>query len=384
MPSCTAASVRIVPLAPHDTRAFIKFPWRVYRGDHLWIPPLILERKAFLNVRKNPFFQHAHVQLFLARQGGETVGRIAAVLNEVHDNFYHERAGFFGLFECLPEAEQAAAALLNAAEAWGRARGATFLRGPVNLSMNELDCGLLVEGFGAAPVFQSAYNPPCYADFIEANGFTKCKDLLAFYRHCHPPPSPRIRQLVERLQARRRVTIRPLRMSDFHAEVMQVAAIYNDAWSDNWGFIPITDAEAQHLAQDLRLAVIPELALVAEMEGEMVGCLISLPDLNQILQHLHGHLTPWGLLRFWYQRRRLDTMRMAIMGIKKRYRRLGIDLMLYVEIWKQAATLGVIRGEAGWILEDNHLMLRALKEMGAHAYKRYRLYQKDFTSVLRA
>src|SRR2546421_1024442 len=276
MSPCIATSVTIVPLASHDTRAFIKFPWRVYRGDHLWVPPLILERKAFLNVRKNPFFQHAEAQLFLAGQDGETVGRIAAVLNEAHDSFYHERAGFFGLFECLPESECAAAALLSAAEAWVRERGATFLRGPVNLSMNELDCGLLVQGFGAAPVFQSAYNPPYYADFIEANGFTKCKDLLAFYRHYHPLPSSRIRQLVERFQTRRRVTIRPIRMGDFHAEVMRIMAIYNDAWNDNWGFIPITDAEAQHLAQDLRLAIRPELALVAEIDGEEVGCFIAL------------------------------------------------------------------------------------------------------------
>src|SRR5205823_3554967 len=227
-----------------------------------------------------------------------------------------ERAGFFGLFECMPEAASAASALLQAAASWVRERGATFLRGPVNLSMNELDCGLLVEGFGASPVFQAPYNPPYYADFIEANGFTKCKDLLAFYRHYHPLPSPRIRQLVERFQTRRRVTIRPIRMGDFHAEVMRIMAIYNDAWNDNWGFIPITDAEAQHLAQDLRLAIRPELALVAEIDGEEVGCFIALPDLNQILQHLRGHLTPWGLLRFWYQRRRLDTVRVAIMGVK--------------------------------------------------------------------
>ena len=148
MPPCPASSV--VPVAPHAMKTFIKLPWRVYRGDHLWVPPLLLERKAFLNPRKNPFFQHAQVQLFLAQQGKETVGRIAAVINEAHDSFHHERAGFFGLFECLPEAPSAATALLQAAETWVRERGATFLRGPVNLSMNELDCGLLVEGFGAS------------------------------------------------------------------------------------------------------------------------------------------------------------------------------------------------------------------------------------------
>jgi len=377
MPPCPSSSVVIVPLAPHDTKAFIKFPWRVYRGDHLWVPPLILERRAFLNARKNPFFQHAQMQLFLARQGAETVGRIAAVLNEAHDSFYHERAGFFGLFECLPEAESAATALLGAAEAWVRERGAAFLRGPVNLSMNELDCGLLVEGFGASPVFQSAYNPPYYADLIEANGFAKCQDLLAFYRHYQPWPSSRLQQLADRLQTRRRLTMRSINMRDFRAEVTRITAIYNDAWSDNWGFVPITDAEAQHLAKDLRLAVIPELTFMAELDGQDVGCFVAIPDLNQILQHLRGHLTPWGLLRFWYQRRRIDTLRIAIMGVKKRYRRLGIDVMLYIESWKRAAKFGIVRGECGWVLEDNHLMVRALEELGACAYKRYRLYQKN-------
>jgi len=356
---------------------FIKFPWRVYRGDHLWVPPLLFDRKAFLNPRKNPFFQHAQVQLFLAQQGKETVGRIAAVMNQAHDSCHHEHAGFFGLFDCMPEAPCAATALLQAAEAWVRERGATFLRGPVNLSMNELDCGLLVEGFGASPVFQAPYNPPYYADFIEANGFAKCKDLLAFYRHYHPWPSTRILQLVERLQTRRHLIIRPINMRDFQAEVARIMAIYNDAWSDNWGFVPMTDAEAQHLAQDLRLAVIPAMALVAELDGEVVGCFIALPDLNQIFKYMRGHLTPWGLLRFWSQRHRLDTLRIAIMGVKKRYQRLGIDLMLYVESWKQAAKLGIVRGEAGWVLEDNHPMIRALEELGAFPYKRYRLYQKD-------
>jgi GNAT superfamily N-acetyltransferase len=379
MPASTTPSVAIVPLQPHDTTAFIKFPWRVYAGDHLWVPPLILERKAFLHPRKNPFFQHAQVQLFLARMGGQTVGRIAAAVNQAHDRFHHERAGFFGLFECLPEAEAAAVALLGAAEAWVRERGATFLRGPVNLSMNELDCGLLVEGFGATPVFHSAYNPPYYATFIEAGGFRKCKDLLAFYRHYHPWPSARLLRLAARLQERRKLTIRLINMRDFQAEVARITAIYNDAWSDNWGFVPLTDAEAQHMAKTLKLAVIPELTILAEIDGELVGCFVAIPDLNQLFQHMHGHLTPWGLLRFWYRRRRLDTVRVAIMGIKKRYQRLGIDLLLYVESWKQAPKRGVVRGELAWILEDNTLMIRALEDVGAFPYKRYRLYQKELT-----
>lgn len=370
-----ATAIDVIPLQPHAIKAFITFPWRVYAGDCQWVPPLILERKAFLNPRKNPFFQHAQVQLFLARQGGETVGRIAAVINTAHDQYHHERGGFFGLFECLPNAAAAAAALLQAAAGWVRERGATFLRGPVNLSTNELDCGLLVDGFDRPPVFHSAYNPPYYATFIEASGFAKCQDLLAFYRPYDPPP-PRVQHTMARLQARRKVTMRLVNMRHFPAEVARITAIYNDAWSENWGFVPITAAEAQHMAKALKLAVIPELTLLAEIQGEPVGCFVAIPDLNQALRHLHGHLTPWGLVRFFYQRRRISTIRVAMLGVKKRYRRLGIDLMLLAEAWKRASKCGVVCGELGWVLEDNHLMVRALEELGAWPYKRYRLYQK--------
>ena len=375
MPPRRATAVDIVPLHFRDIKAFIRFPWQVYANDPHWVAPLLIERKMFLNARKNPFFQHAQVQLFLARQGGQTVGRIAAVINHAHDDYHHERAGFFGLFECLPNPE-AATALLKVATEWLHERGAMFVRGPVNLSTNELDCGLLVEGFDAPPVFHSSYNPPYYATLIEACGFTPCQDLLAFFRHYQPPPPARVQQAMDRLQARRKVTIRPVNMRAFQADVAHITAIYNDAWSENWGFVPITDAEAQHMASALKLAVIPDLTLLAEIDGEPVGCFVALPDLNQALRHLRGHVTPWGLLRFFYHRRRIDTLRVAMMGVKKRYRRLGIDLLLAAEIWKRVPRRGIVQGEMAWILEENRLMVQALEQIDAKPYKRYRVYQK--------
>jgi len=371
-----SSALSIVPVQSHATKAFITFPWRVYADDAGWIPPLIMERKELLNPRKHPFFQHADVQLFLARQGQDIVGRVAAVVNHAHNHYHNEQAGFFGLFECLPQAE-IATLLLEAATSWVRKRGATFLRGPVNLSTNELDCGLLVEGFDAPPVFQSSYNPPYYATYIEANGFTPCKDLLAFIRSMHTPLPASLQETMMRLQTRSKVTIRQINMRDFVAEVRRITAVYNDAWSANWGFVPITEAEAQHMAKGLKLAVIPNLTLLAEMHGEPVGCLVAIPDLNQVLRHLHGHLTPWGLLRLLYYRHRISTVRVAMMGIKKHYRRLGIDLLLLAYVWEQGLKRGVSSGELAWILEDNRLMVQALETMGARPYKRYRLYQKD-------
>ncbi len=374
--SSMPSAVTIVPIHPRQTKQFLTFPWRIYADNPLWVPPLILERKEFLSPKKNPFFQHADVQLFLAQHAGETVGRIAAIVNHAHDTYHNERAGFFGLFECVPQCDAAASALLDAATAWVRERGATFLRGPVSLSTNELDCGLLIAGFDSRPIFQSSYNPPYYADYIEANGFVPCKDLLSFYLDAASQPSERLQRVLTRLRKREHIAIRPVNMRDLTTDVLHITRIYNDAWSDNWGFVPITEAEAQHMAKSLKLAIIPDLTLLAEIDGEPVGCFVALPDLNQALRHMNGRLFPWGLLRFLYYRRRIDTVRTAMMGVKKRYRRLGIDILLLTTAWLQAPKLGINQGELGWVLEDNHPMIKALEDTGAQPTKRYRIYQK--------
>ena len=368
--------LRIVPLPPRHTKAFLTLPKRVYQGDPHWIPPLMLERKAFLDPRKNPFFQHAKVQLFLAQHGQEAVGRIAAIINDTHNDYHKEHAGFFGLFECLSGEGEAAAALLQAAETWLREGGAKFIRGPVSLSTNELDCGLLVEGFDTPPVFQSSYNPRGYESYFKSYGLAACKDLLAFYKHYDPPLPERIVHTIERLRSRRNVTVRPINMRDFKADVYRITDIYNEAWSANWGFVPITEAEAEHMAKSLKLAVIPELALIAEVDGEAVGCFVAVPDLNPALKRMHGRLTPWGLVSFLYHRYRTDTIRVAMVGVKKRYRRLGIDLLLLDRVWELAPPKGFRRAELAWVLEDNELMTRAIDQVGGILYKRYRLYQK--------
>jgi GNAT superfamily N-acetyltransferase len=372
-----ANGITIVPLPPGDVKSFLALPWRVYAGDPNWCPPLFFERKQFLNAKKNPFFQHGQVQLFLARRGATVVGRIAAIINTAHDAYHHEQAGFFGLFECLPRDETAATMLFDAATAWVRDQGATFIRGPVNFSTNELACGLLVEGFDTPPVFDSAYNPPYYSDYIQSSGFTACKDLLAYMKHYDPPLPDRVVQAITRLRARRKITVRPLNMRQLKSDVLSITEIYNDAWGANWGFVPITEAEAHHMAKELRLAIIPELALIAEVDGDPIGCCVAIPDLNHALRHLHGHLTPWGLVRFFYHRRRINTARVAMMGVKRRYRRLGIDLLLLATLWEWAPPLGYVHGEMAWILEDNDMMTRSAEAIGAMPHKRYRLYQKD-------
>jgi hypothetical protein len=323
------------------------------------------------------------MQLFLAQQGQETVGRIAAVINEAHDSFYHEHAGFFGLFECMPEAASAATALLQATESWVRERGATFLRGPVNLSMNELECGLLVEGFGASPVFQAPYNPPYYADFIEANGFSKCKDLLAFYRHYHPWPSARILQLVDRLQARRRLTIRPLNMRDFQAEVARIMDIYNDAWSDNWGFVPFTQAEIDHASKAFGPVIVPELAVFVEVDDEAVAFIVALTNLYEAVEDFNGRLGPLNLVKLLWRLKiaGVGSTRVPLMGVKKKFRNhplmgAGLAMMAIDQLRQNGKRLGKTSAELGWILEDNKATNNIIRSVGGVHYKTHRLYEK--------
>lgn len=368
--------LQIVSLSPRDTKAFLTLPKRVYQGDPNWIPPLMMERKEFLDPRKNPFFQHAKVQLFLAQRDRQVVGRLAAIINDTHNDYHKEQAGFFGLFECLPNEDEAASALFQAAETWLRERGAAFMRGPVSLSTNELDCGLLVEGFNTPPVFQSAYNPPGYEAYIRAHELEPCKDLLAYQKYYDPPMPERIGKAIERLRSRRNVTVRTINMRDLTADVRRITDVYNDAWSANWGFVPISEAEAEHMAKALKMAIVPELALIAEVDEEPVGCFVAIPDLNPALKRMGGRLTPWGLASFLYHRHRTDTIRVAMMGVKKRQRRLGIDLLLFDRVWELAPPKGFRQAELAWVLEDNELMARAIEEIGGVAYKRYRLYQK--------
>ncbi len=381
MATSSAHPLRIVPLQLREATSFLKFAKRVYHDDPIWVPPLMMERKEFLHPRKNPFFKHAEVQLFLAHRGATPVGRVAAMINHAHDDYHNEQAGFFGLFECLPQEDEAASALLQAAESWLRERGTTFMRGPISLSTNELDCGLLVEGFHTPPVFQSSYNPTYYEAYIIGYGMAPCKDLLAYQKHYDPPLPERVASAIERLQARasrRRITVRTINMRDLVTDVQRITNIYNDAWSANWGFVPITEAEAEHMAKALKLATIAELALIAEVDGEAAGCFVAIPDLNPALKRMNGVMTPWGLISFLYHRHRTDTVRVVMMGVKKRYRRLGIDLLLLGKIWELAPPKGFNKAELAWVLEDNDLMTRAIAEVGGIPYKRYRLYQKDW------
>ncbi len=362
-------------------RQFLKVPWLIYKNDPHWVPWLYHDRLFAFTKGKHPFFEHAEVDFFIARRDGAPVGIIAAILNPRHNWFHEENIAHFGVFEVLEDAE-AAKLLLDTAVSWAKERGVDKIVGPMNLSTND-ECGLLVDGFDSPPVIMMTYNPPYYADFLEANGFAKAMDLWAWWADvnetvAHMPQ--KLLHVVEKVPKRYHLTIRNLRMKDWDNEVERVREIYNSAWERNWGFVPMTDHEFDHLAESLKLILDPEITFLVEMDGKPVGVAVSLPDANQPLHKFHpgpSMLSSYlGAAYALLNRKKADFLRVLILGVIEPYRGKGIDALMYYETAKAAAAKGYKFAEASWILENNDMMNRALAMMGGKVYKTYRIYEK--------
>jgi GNAT superfamily N-acetyltransferase len=356
-----------------DTRAFVALPYSLHRHDPGWAPLLRRDVRALLDPRRNPFFAHGEAGYFLARREGRVVGRIAAIRNHLHEDTHRDACGFFGWFECEDDANTAAL-LLDAAADWLRARGLRAQRGPLSFSIND-DAGVLVDGFDTPAALMMPHNPRHYATLMEAAGLRAVKDLLVY--QTTPDRLPERLALAEPLIAKRHgVVIRPLDLARFEAEVALVKDLFNRGWERNWGFVPFTNREIDHLAAQLRPIVVPRLVLFAEVDGEAVGFLAALPDLNQALRtNPSGRLFP-GLLRVWWASRSVTRLRVLLMGTVPQWRGRGIDALLYKRIWDEARALGYDWSEAGWVLEDNLPIRNALERMGFERYKTYRVYER--------
>lgn len=355
---------------------FIRLPWKVYQGNPHWVPPLKSDVAFLLSEKNNPFFQHAEAACFLARKNGETVGRIAAIVNRNHIQFHNEQAGFFGFFECLPD-YAAARELLGTAAKWLKARDIAIMRGPMNPSMND-ECGFLVEGFDAPPKIMMTYTPAYYLDYMEHCGLTKARDLYAYIVTIKDVAAGgRLERLATAV--RRRVpglTVRPANMKQFPREVEALQEVYNSAWRHNWGFVPMTEAETGSMAIRLKPLIVPELMLMAEVDGKPAGFTVALPDYNQVLGKLNGALGLLGVAKFLWYSRKISDIRVMAMGVAKEYRKKGVEGLLYLESFKAAVKKGYERAEMSWVLEDNVLMQRGCELMGGKLYKKYRLYEK--------
>jgi GNAT superfamily N-acetyltransferase len=368
-------ALRVVPVrGRRDRERFIAFPYALHRRDPGWPPPLRRDVRLLLSETKNPFFAHAAVEHFLAERAGNVVGRISAIHNRAHNELHADRVGFFGFFDCVDDAA-VAQTLFDAAGRWLAARGLSVMRGPATFSMND-EAGLLVDGFATPATVMMPHNPRYYVGLVEGAGFTKAKDLLVYERTFDEPPR-RLHEAAQRLQARRRITIRPLDMARFADEVELVKRLYNQAWERNWGFVPLTDAEIDFLAAQLRPVVVPDLVAFAEHDGQPIGFAVVLPDLNVALRkNPSGRLFP-GILRVLLAARRIDRLRVLLLGTVPAWRGRGVDALLDRQVWAAAHRLGYRWAEAGWILEDNQAMRNGLVNLGFEVYKTYRMYDRS-------
>jgi GNAT superfamily N-acetyltransferase len=370
---------------PQQRDEFIFFQWVPYKGNPYWVPPLISERREFYDKTRHPFHLHAEVAMFLAKRDGQTVGTIYATDNRAHNEFQHENVGMFGGFECLND-QAVADALFDRAAEWLKARGRSAIRGPFNFSTNE-ECGLLIDAFDDSPRLMMTYNPPYYRELIERAGFTKAMDMYAYLKDVSQLRSmdafpEKLRRVTEKAMQHRQITIRKIDMKHFEEEVDRVKAIYNSAWARNWGFVPMTEAEFEHLAKGLKMVLDPDLIFIVEAKGEPVGFGLTIPDVNEPLRRAYprpGVPEWWTLMKFFYNmkfRKVMKYIRVLVLGVLAEYRVTGIDGMLYVKSAEEAIKKGYYLGESSWILENNYPMRNALEKIDSVIYKTYRIYEK--------
>ncbi|AKL97691.1 hypothetical protein [Endomicrobium proavitum] len=356
-------------------RQFIRFPWKIYSEESPWVPPLISDVIEILSEDKNPFWLHAKKQLFLAYDdNNETVGRIAAIIDNNYISFQNDNCGFFGFFESVDN-QNVANALFTAAKAWLNEQGVPKMMGPMNPSTND-ECGFLLDGFDIAPSLMMTYTPKYYLKLAETAGLKKLKDLYAYDMDVTGDSRVgRLGRIVEMAKKKLpALKVRCLQKSTFDEDLKAAISIYNRAWEKNWGFVPWTDEEFVSIAQKLKMLVDPEMIIIATIDDQPIGMLISLPDYNQVLKKLNGSLLPFGLFKFLYYKNKIDALRLMVMGVVKEYRQKGIEAIMYEKGLTNALKIGYKHCELSWILEDNVMTNRTAEMMNGKVYKKYRIY----------
>ncbi|HEX3174030.1 MAG TPA: hypothetical protein VHQ43_07415 [Solirubrobacterales bacterium] len=363
-----------------ELKRFVKVPFRLHRDSEQWVPPLIYERMEFLNRKKNPWFEHGEAEYFLAECDREPVGRITAQIDERWDETQGGSDAMFGFFETVDDSA-VAAALLDAATEWARARGRSRILGPMDFTTND-EIGILIEGHELRPMILENWHPPHYRSLLEGQGFAKAMDLLMWELELGSLKEgerfdPAIHEAAKKALDDEGVTIRNIDKGDLEREMRLFTPVYNDAWSDNWGFVPPTDAEIAFHAKILKQVLDEDWAYIAERDGEAVGAALTLPDINQVLARLNGRLLPFGWLKFLLGRPKIDRLRVFALGVKRDYRHTGVAAGLYLKHLETAHKPGAIEGgEMGWILETNGPMNRAMEGMGGEVVKKYRVFEK--------
>ncbi|MGH2911458.1 MAG: GNAT family N-acetyltransferase [Solirubrobacteraceae bacterium] len=361
-----------------DLKAFIDLPFRLHSNHPLWVPPLKIERRLFLNRKMNAFFTHGEAEYFLAWRDGQVVGRITAQVNHAFNDYQKKNWGWFGFLE-LEDDQEVLQALLIAAEGWLRERGKERMVGPADFSMND-ESGILIEGFDLRPMILQPWHPPYYQQRIEQAGMSKAMDLLMWNLEVtnRDKVMPVIWELAEKVQSEHGIRVRPMRRRQLRKDLDSFAEVYNSAWSKNWDFVPYSKKDLDGLAQELHLAFDKHWFMIAEREedGEVVGMAITVPDLNQMLEKMKGKLLPLGWWHFLRKGRIMDRVRVGFLGVKPEYQHTGVAAKLYEEHFDAAEARPQKGGEMGWILETNTPMNRGMEAMGGKVVKRYRVYER--------
>jgi GNAT superfamily N-acetyltransferase len=362
-----------------DLKRFIDLPFRLHANHPLWVPPLKLERRLFLNRRLNAFFSHGEAAYFLARRDGRVVGRVSAQINQAFNDYHDSSWGWFGFLE-LEDDPEAARALLDAAAAWLRNRGCDRMVGPADFSMND-ESGVLIEGFDLRPMIRQPWHPPYYQRLMEGAGMAKAMDLLMWNLEVSDRTRvlPVIFELAEKVESEHGIRVRPMRRRQLRKDLDAFAEVYNSAWSENWDFVPYSKKDLDAYAQELQLVFDRHWFMIAERvdTGEVVGMAMTIPDINQVLTKMRGRLLPLGWWHFVNKGRIMDRVRVGFLGVKPEYQHTGVAAKLYVEHFNAAAARPQSGGEMGWILETNTAMNRGMEAMGGRIVKRYRVYERS-------
>jgi hypothetical protein len=360
-----------------ELRTFIRLPWRLYEEVDNWVPPLISERKRHLDRRRNPFFEHAEAEYFIAWRGREPVGRITAHVDRLLNEFQNNRWGLFGFFESIRD-PAVAAAMLDTAEAWLRERGRDRMLGPLDFSTNH-ECGLLIEGHEFRPQILENWHHPYYRDLMAGHGMAKAMDLYKWeidYSN-RDQLLPIIVELADRLEPEHGIRLRRMHKRNLEEEVRSFVEVYTSAWSGNWGFVPPTDGEIAHMAKELKPVLDDDFACVAETaNGGVAGVSLSLPDFNMVLSELNGRLLPFGWIKALRAQRKIDKVRVFALGVKPEFQHTGVAAALYRDVWDAVGRRNFWGAETGWILEVNKPMNRAMEALTGRIIKRYRIYER--------
>lgn len=359
-----------------ERKQFLNFPYSHYEKDEHWIPPLKMEQKKLIDKEKNAFYESGNIALFLAEQNGEICGRIAAIQDHRFNRFHDNKTGFFGFFECIDD-ESVVNLMFRVATDWLRERGHTEVLGPSNPSMMD-EIGILVDGFNYDPSFLMPYHKPYYDKLIKSAGLEKAMDMYA-YRVTQQTVSLDRMYRAEEIVRRRipKLRIRNIDLKNIDQEVQIVRRIFNEAWKDNWGFIPLTEEELAATAKDFKMILDPDMAHVAEVDGEPIAFSIGIPDLNQALKHMDGTLFPTGIFKLLWHKRNINRIRTALMGVLPEYQGKGIDALLHKESILNGREKGYNSSELSWVLETNKAMMQVADKIGAKIEKTYRMYSKE-------